>query len=144
MATHLNPTSIQLSDVYGGREHVKDLAGWEGDTTFNANDMDPSIGEDDYKADLDSVNIIGRMEKGQTYSQASVSYYRDVNKDSTTREKEFVKNKDWDEVKKTIYDSLVPKEAQKAFGEDGTRKYIAESYKDVSNFLNRIESATGK
>lgn len=40
----------------------------------------------------------------------SASYYRDVNKDSTTREKEFVKNKDWDEVKKTIYDSLVPKE----------------------------------
>lgn len=30
----------------------------------------------------------------------SASYYRDVNKDSTTREKEFVKNKDWDEVKK--------------------------------------------
>ena len=58
--------------------------------------------------------------------------------------KEFVKNKDWDEVKKTIYDSLVPKEAQKAFGEDGTRKYISESYKDVSIFLNRIKSATGK
>lgn len=74
----------------------------------------------------------------------STSYYRDVNKDSTTREKEFVKNKDWDEVKKTIYDSLVPKEAQKAFGEDGTRKYISESYKDISIFLNRIESATGK
>lgn len=32
----------------------------------------------------------------------SASYYRDVNKDSTTREKEFVKKKDWDEVKKTI------------------------------------------
>ena len=144
MATHLNPTSLQLSDINGGRENIKDLAGWEGDTTYNANDMRPSIGEDDYKADLDSVNIIGRMEKGQTYSQASAFYYRDVNKDSTTREKEFVKNKDWDEVKKTIYDSLVPKEAQKAFGEDGTRKYISESYKDVSNFLNRIESATGK
>jgi len=144
MATHLNPTSLQLSDINGGRENIKDLAGWEGDTTYNANDMSPSIGEDDYKADLDSVNIIGRMEKGQTYSQASASYYRDVNKDSTTREKEFVKNKDWDEVKKTIYDSLVPKEAQKAFGEDGTRKYISESYKDVSKFLNRIESATGK
>lgn len=144
MATHLNPTSLQLSDVCGGREHVKDLAGWEGDTTFNANDMKPSIGEDDYKADLDSVNIISRMEKGQTYSQASASYYRDVNKDSTTREKEFVKNKDWDKVKKTIYDSLVPEEAQKVLGEDGTRDYISESFEEVSKFLNRIESATGK
>lgn len=47
-------------------------------------------------------------------------------------------------MKKTIYDSLIPKEAQKAFGEDGTRKYISESYKDVSIFLNLIESATGK
>ncbi|SFC06074.1 hypothetical protein [Streptococcus equinus] len=143
MATHLNPTSIQLSDVYGGREHVKDLAGWEGDTTFNANDMDPSIGEDDYKADLDSVNIIGRMEKGQTYSQASVSYYRDVNKDSTTREKEFVKNKDWDEVKGTIYVSLAPDDILKK-GEEATKEYISESFEDVSKFLNRIESATGK
>ena len=64
MATHLNPNQVQLSDVYGGREHVRDLSGWEGDTTFNATDKKPSIGEDDYKADLDSVNLIGRMQKG--------------------------------------------------------------------------------
>ena len=64
MATHLNPSSFQLSDVYGGIEHVKDLSGWEGDTTFNATDKKPSIGEDDYKADLDSVNLIGRMQEG--------------------------------------------------------------------------------
>ena len=70
MATHLNPNQVQLADIYGGREHVKDLSGWEGDTTFNANDMKPSIGEDDYKADLDSVNLIGRMQKGQSYDQA--------------------------------------------------------------------------
>ena len=29
MATHLNPSGLQLSDFYGGREHVKALAGWE-------------------------------------------------------------------------------------------------------------------
>ena len=67
MATHLNPDQVQLSDLYGGRERVKDLSGWEGDTTFNATDKKPSIGEDDYKADLDSVNLIGRMQKGQSY-----------------------------------------------------------------------------
>lgn len=80
MATHLNPASVQLSDIYGGREHVKDLAGWEGDTTYNANDRAPSIGEDDYKADLDAVNIIGRMKKGQSYQSAMSSYYSDVQK----------------------------------------------------------------
>ncbi|MDU1466801.1 MAG: T7SS effector LXG polymorphic toxin, partial [Streptococcus mitis] len=57
MATHLNPNQVQLADVYGGRENVKDLSGWEGDTTYNATDKKPSIGEDDYKADLDSVNL---------------------------------------------------------------------------------------
>ena len=38
MATHLNPSSFQISDFYGGRERVKDLSGWEGDTTKNATD----------------------------------------------------------------------------------------------------------
>ena len=88
MATHLNPSSFQLSDFYGGRERVKDLSGWEGDTTKNATDKKPSIGEDDYKADLDSVNLIGRMQKGQSYDQAISSYYADLQKDSTQREKE--------------------------------------------------------
>ncbi|KYF33247.1 hypothetical protein SMIM3I_00650 [Streptococcus mitis] len=80
MATHLNPSSFQLSDIYGGRERVKDLSGWEGDTTFNATDKKPSIGEDDYKADLDSVNLIGRMQNGQSYDQAISSYYADLQK----------------------------------------------------------------
>ena len=88
MATHLNPNQAQLSDLYGGRERVKDLSGWEGDTTFNANDMKPSIGEDDYKAELDSVNLIGRMQKGQSYDQAISSYYADLQKDSSQRERE--------------------------------------------------------
>ena len=83
MATHLNPSSFQLSDFYGGRERVKDLSGWEGDTTKNATDIKPSIGEDDYKADLDSVNLIGRMQKGQSYDQAISSYYADLQKDSS-------------------------------------------------------------
>ena len=89
MATHLNPSSLQLSDLYGGsREHVKDLSGWEGDTTKNATDKKPSIGEDDYKADLDSVNLISRMQKGQSYDQAITSYYADLQKDSSQRERE--------------------------------------------------------
>ena len=29
MATHLNPNQVQLADLYGGREHVKDLSGWK-------------------------------------------------------------------------------------------------------------------
>ena len=139
MATHLNPNQAQLSDLYGGRERVKDLSGWEGDTTFNANDMKPSIGEDDYKADLDSVNLIDRMQNGQSYDQAISSYYADLQKDSSQREREFLKNKDWDTVRDTIYDSLRPTDI-KLDGEDALKAYIERKYPDVSTFLNRLEA----
>ena len=139
MAAHLNPNQVQLSDLYGGREHVKDLSGWEGDTTFNANDMKPSIGEDDYKADLDSVNLIGRMQKGQSYDQAIASYYADLQKDSSQREREFLKNKDWKKVRGTIYSSLVPADILKK-GEVSIKEYIEEEYPEVSTFLNRLEA----
>ena len=139
MATHLNPNQAQLSDLYGGRERVKDLSGWEGDTTFNANDKKPSIGEDDYKADLDSVNLIGRMQNGQSYDQAVSSYYADLQKDSSQREREFLKNKDWDTVRDTIYDSLRPTDI-KLDGEDALKAYIERKYPGVFKFLNRLEA----
>ena len=139
MATHLNPNQVQLADVYGGREHVKDLSGWEGDTTKNATDKKPSIGEDDYKADLDSVNLIGRMQKGQSYDQAISSYYADLQKDSTLREREFLKNKDWKQVRSTIYSSILPLEIMEK-GEDAIKAYIESNYQGVSKFLNRLEA----
>ena len=139
MATHLNPSSFQISDFYGGRERVKDLSGWEGDTTKNATDKKPSIGEDDYKADLDSVNLIGRMQKGQSYDQAITSYYADLQKDSTLREREFLKNKDWKQVRSAIYASILPLEIMEK-GEDAIKAYIKSNYPEVSTFLNRLEA----
>ena len=139
MATHLNPNKVQLADIYGGRERVKDLSGWEGDTTKNATDKKPSIGEDDYKADLDSVNLIGRMKEGQSYDQAISSYYADLQKDSTLREREFLKNKDWKQVRSTIYASILPLEVMEK-GEDAIKEYIESNYPDVSKFLNRLEA----
>ena len=140
MATHLNPNQVQLADIYAGsREHVKDLSGWEGDTTKNATDKKPSIGEDDYKADLDSVNLIGRMQKGQSYDQAITSYYTDLQKDSTLREREFLKNKDWKQVRSTIYASILPLEVMEK-GEDAIKEYIERNYSGVSKFLNRLEA----
>ena len=139
MATHLNPNQVQLADIDGGRERVKDLSGWEGDTTKNATDMKPSIGEDDYKADLDSVNLIGRMQQGQSYDQAISSYYADLQKDSTQREREFLKNKDWKQVRSTIYASILPLEVMEK-GEDAIKAYIENNYPEVSIFLNRLEA----
>ena len=109
MATHLNPRRFVLADIYGGRENVKDLSGWEGDTTTNATDMQPSIGMDDYLADLDSVNIVKRMTSNtQSYTQAMNSYFSDLQSSPNLREKEFKQNVDLEEVKSTIFESLVP------------------------------------
>ena len=139
IATHLNPNQVQLADIYGGREHVKDLSGWEGDTTKNATDKKPSIGEDDYKADLDSVNLISRMQKGQSYDQAISSYYADLQKDPTQREREFLKKTDWKQVRSTIYASILPLEVMEK-GEDAIKVYIESNYPGVSKFLNRLEA----
>lgn len=109
MATHLNPRWFVLADFYGGRKNVKDLSGWEGDTTTNATDKQPSIGMDDYLADLDSVNIVKRMTSNtQSYTQAMNSYFSDLQSSPNLREKEFKQNVDLNEVKSTIFESLVP------------------------------------
>lgn len=109
MATHVSPRRFVLADIYGGRKNVKDLSGWEGDTTRNATEMQPSIGTDDYLADLDSVNIVKRMtSKTQSYTQAMNSYFSDLQSSPTLREKEFKQNVDLKEVKSTIFGSLVP------------------------------------
>ena len=109
MATHLNPSFVELAYGYGGRENTKDLSGWEGDTTSNATDMQPSIGTDDYLADLDSVNIVKRMTSNtQSYTEAMNGYMRDLQSSPNLREKEFKQNVDLEEVKSTIFTSLVP------------------------------------
>lgn len=109
MATHISSKGFGIADFYFGRENVKDLSGWEGDTTKNATDMEPSIRTDDYLADLDSVNIVKRMSsKAQSYTQAMNSYMSDLQSYPKLREKEFKQNVNLKEVKSTIFASLVP------------------------------------
>lgn len=113
------------------------FSGWEGDTTLNANDMKPSIGEADYKADFDSVNPYRPHAEGAILQTAISSYY-DLQK-TPLREKENSKNKDWDTVRDTIYDSLRPTDI-KLDGEDALKAYIERKYPEVSTFLNRLEA----
>ena len=70
---------------------VDDLSGWEGDVTGKAI-FPPSIGKSDFKSDLDSVNIVGRMkEKKVDYLTASTQYYRGLTNREFTRAMEFDK-----------------------------------------------------
>lgn len=134
MATHLNSRWFALADFYGGRKNVKDLSGWEGDTTTNATDMQPSIGMDDYLADLDSVNIVKRMTSNtQSYTQAMNSYFNDLQSSPNLREKEFKQNVDLNEVKSTIFESLVP--VYERSSEEQSMEYLKEHEKYNSSYL---------
>lgn len=134
MATHLNSRWFALADFYGGRKNVKDLSGWEGDTTTNATEMQPSIGMDDYLADLDSVNIVKRMTSNtQSYTQAMNSYFNDLQSSPNLREKEFKQNVDLNEVKSTIFESLVP--VYERSSEEQSMEYLKEHEKYNSSYL---------
>lgn len=153
MATHISPKGFGIADFYFGRENVKDLSGWEGDTTKNATDMEPSIGTDDYLADLDSVNIVKRMSsKDQSYTQAMNSYMSDLQSYPKLREKEFKQNVDLKEVKSTIFASLVPYsiiERVKSVSNVGTidetpseeqlMEYLKEHYNSSYQFIRSLE-----
>ena len=65
--------------------------------------------------------------------------YKRQQKDSSQREREFLKNKDWKKVRGTIYSSLVPADILKK-GEVSIKEYIEEEYPEVSTFLNRLEA----
>ncbi len=153
MATHISPKGFGIADFYFGRENVKDLFGWEGDTTRNATDMEPSIGTDDYLADLDSVNIVKRMSsKDQSYTQAMNSYMSDLQSYPKLREKEFKQNVDLKEVKSTIFASLVPYsiiERVRSVSNVGTidetpseeqlMEYLKEHYNSSYQFIRSLE-----
>ena len=145
MATHLRPSTYPL--ING---QVEDLAGWEGDTTRNANEKDPSIGIDDYLADLDAVNLTSRMATGQSYMTALNSYQSDLRAGKTTREAEFKQNIELKEVKTTIFSSLVPKEVvavnpvtgapiYASVSEDEAMAYLQENYEGSYLFIKSLE-----
>ena len=50
-----------------------------------------------------------------------------------------LKNKDWKQVRSTIYSSILPLEIMEK-GEDAIKAYIESNYQGVSKFLNRLEA----
>ena len=72
-------------------EYINDMSGWFGDTTDVA-DPKPSIGNDDYKADLDAVNIVSSMKKNNSnVITMSNSYYDKLENNMCNRTEEFKK-----------------------------------------------------
>ena len=100
MATNLYKNHSRLANIagsmYNPREPHKvtnDLAGWLGDTTNKAFKK-PSMNGDDYKADLDAVNILHlyNKDKSRDYIEVINEYYRRIRKGELNRAKMFKEN----------------------------------------------------
>ena len=105
MSTHLYRRP-RFADLIGGREKTNDISGWLGDTTSAAGDP-PSIGNDDYKADLDSVNITSLMKKNNiSFIEASNKYYNNLENGTYNRAEEFKKNIPLNKVEDKIFEQL--------------------------------------
>ncbi|MBP2623638.1 hypothetical protein [Streptococcus oricebi] len=90
IATYFNQSPAEdVADVLLGG--LNERSGYLGDVA-GANGAVPSMGNDDYRADLDAVNLYQRCKHGASLINSYNSYYNDVESDSTYRTKEFVKN----------------------------------------------------
>ena len=141
MATILYQNPTRAANLYTlDNEKTNDLAGWRGDVTTDA-DAAPSIGNDDYKADLDAVNITEMMKTGLSYQEAANQYYQAINAGTYTRADKFLKYKELDDIKLTIYESLVPKDYHSA-DLGSPEYYISKSDEECEKYLQKHYSAT--
>ena len=148
MATHLygKPRLADLkglADIRGGHKNTNDMSGWFGDTTDVA-DPKPSIRNDDYKADLDAVNIVSSMKKNNSnFITTSNSYYDKLENNVYNRAEEFKKNVDFNEVKDKIYNQLrIPYiDAEGRIARlPSNINYIKEKYPQTYNFIKSVEN----
>ena len=142
MSTHLYG-QLRLADFIGGHEKTNYISGWLGDTTNAAGDP-PSIGNEDYKADLDSVNITSLMKKNNiSFIEASNKYYNNLGNGIYNRAEEFKKNIPLNKVEDTIFEQLrvyyVDKDNQPV-SKPSTIDDIQKNYPQTYNFIKSLEN----
>ena len=147
-ATHLydKPVPADIYGIFMGGKSA--LAGWRGDVTKDA-EAKPSLGNDDYKADLDTVNITSIMQKSKVdYISASNLYYDGISSGSYTRASAFKENVSLDYVKKAVYNSLVPSkvvdlgpniQSYSRRTDAESMEYLKKNYPDSYNFIRSLE-----
>ncbi len=137
LATDLDKGGL-LADVRtGGKREI--MAGWLGDATLGD---PPSFGNDDYLADLDASNITHLMrEKGMSLSDATTSYYNDINNGVYTRAENFLTHTDLDTVKSHITDKLAEHSMTGAEA-DAYFESAKEQMGDTYNFIRSLEEGS--
>ena len=142
IATHLYGKP-RFPDLIGGHKKTNDISGWLGDTTTVAGDP-PSIGNDDYKADLDSVNITSIMKKDNIgFIEASNKYYNNLGNGTYNRAEEFKKNIPLNKVEDKIFEQLrvyyVDKD-NRPVNKPSTIDDIQKNYPQTYNFIKSLEN----
>jgi len=86
-AAELSNNPQILANIRTGGRTVP-TSGWLGDSSYIA--AKPSLGNDDYKADLDAVNIAHRLKRGNVaFDETLRQYYNEIKNGKTNRAKEF-------------------------------------------------------
>ena len=140
MATHLYGKP-RIPDFLGGHNNTNDMSGWYGDVT-DAAFAKPSMGNDDYKADLDSVNITSLMKKDNiSFIQASNKYYNNLENGTYNRAIEFKKNKGEDITKNKIYNYYIVKSRYDKQGWNLKKEeFIKKKSSHAYNFVKSLEN----
>jgi hypothetical protein len=162
LTTHLYSDYKDLSNIenfasnlatffMGGSEAVHELAGWLGDSTLPAGKKRlPILGNDDYIADLDSVNIysIMRDKSDISYTEAFQEYYASL-ANGGNRAEIFLQGTPIVQVKNDIFNRLFSFMAESPFTEEniyGMNDYLMgltrEMYPDTYNFIRNLEERT--
>lgn len=129
------PNDFRFPDLIYSHEGTNDFAGWKGDTTKTIFGY-PSIKNDDYKADLDAMNISSQMnKKHKSFIETSNNYYKNIQNNTLNRAEEFKKNQSLKEVKDAIDES---KERVKD-KEHLSDKQVNELFDDSFNFIYSLE-----
>ena len=90
ISTYFNESPMEeVADTIFGI--LNERAGYLGDVA-GANGAPPSMGNDDYKADLDAVNIYYRIKNSRDYVGTVSEYYDEVESKTISRAREFVVN----------------------------------------------------
>ena len=130
-----------VSKLFGAKEYTDELAGWRGDATGEALKK-PTMGNDDYKADLDSVNIVSLMKKKDVdYATAVNQYYKDIREGEYTRARAFVENSGGrDRILKELLDAeLIEEDNLKS-----ALKELREKNPVAYDFYNSLTADNGK
>lgn len=128
-------------------DNLDDNAGYAGDV-YGAFYANPSMGNDDYMADLDSVNIADMIKnsEGKGVINTFNNYYGEIHSGKINRAENFIKIKGEEEIFKELTDYIERQENEKIKKEEKLKNTSKDKSKEeleyeINKFSNNIKVA---